>query len=443
MFPRMIVFRPPDSPEGGFPQLCPDEEDGAVVPVETEVRLLQLVGQYSPSCAVVLCGELPRPQVLQLAERVRRIDKNCPLLLLNRAGIPALSPIGREYEVIELLEHSAALEETNSPVVSGLLREQIRNRKTGNLELVDGDRLAGSGPAACRIRNQIAKIAATNANVLITGESGTGKDLAAELIHKNSARRLRQFVAVNCAAMPESLLESELFGHTRGAFTGANTARVGKLEHAAGGTLFLDEIGDMSLVAQAKILRAVESRVIQRLGSNVDTPIEVRLIAATNQDLELLMRARQFRQDLYFRLNVVRLNLPALRDRREDIPELAEKILQELTHQQKSLARRIDFGVLRRLQAHDWPGNIRELRNVLESIVVFSSSSTIGISDIPAEIRQTLRSYSLTSSEERGKILTALASAGWNRNRAAEILHCSRMTLYRKMVRLSIGSDPE
>jgi DNA-binding NtrC family response regulator len=439
----MIVFQPLDPTEGAFQQLCFDQEDSAVLPVETEFHLLELVGQYSPGCAVVLCGELAGSDVLQLAERVRQIDKNCPLLFLNSTGISALNPTDRNDEVVGFLERSIGLGETNSALLAMSMGERLRIRKTVSPELVEGNRLAGSGPAAARIRSQIAKIAATNANVLITGESGTGKDLAAELIHKNSARRLRKFVAVNCAAVPESLLESELFGHVRGAFTGANTARAGKLEHAAGGTLFLDEIGDMSLVAQAKILRAVETRVIQRLGSNVDTPIEVRLIAATNQDLELLMRTRRFRQDLYFRLNVVRLNLPPLRDRREDIPELVEKILQELAHQQGTPARRIDCEVLGRLQAHDWPGNIRELRNVVESIVVFSSSSAIGISDIPRDIRQTLRSCSLTSADERGKILTALVSTGWNRNRAAEILHCSRMTLYRKMVRLSIGSDPQ
>jgi DNA-binding NtrC family response regulator len=199
----------------------------------------------------------------------------------------------------------------------------------------------------------------------------------------------------------------------------------------------------MSLAAQAKILRAVESRVVQRLGSNVDRPIEVRLLAATNQDLESMMRGKKFRQDLYFRLNVVRLNLPPLRERREDIPELVEHILQELAAHRPTPVPHVESDVIQRLQGHDWPGNIRELRNVLESVLVFSSSRLIGMEDVPVEIRRTLHSgYSSVPSvlDERTKILTALASAGWNRNRAAEILHCSRMTLYRKMLRHAIAT---
>jgi DNA-binding NtrC family response regulator len=194
----------------------------------------------------------------------------------------------------------------------------------------------------------------------------------------------------------------------------------------------------MSLSAQAKILRVIETRVVQRLGSNVDTPVQIRLLAATNQDLDLLTSEKKFRQDLYFRLNVVRLTLPPLRERIEDIPELAENILVDLSQKHNRPPYRMAGDVIRRLQMHDWPGNIRELRNVLECILVYSSSRSIAFSDVPENVRHVLRSSSTRSGEERSKILGALNSANWSRSKAAQTLHCSRMTLYRKMEKLSI-----
>jgi DNA-binding NtrC family response regulator len=439
---RTILFGAEDgfraSPFGEALQRCGSE----MLVVDTEEHLLHLLNQFSLDCAVVLCTEQVDTEILRIAEEVRRIARHCPLLVLRSAVSP-------ENPITAVIGSSSDLPGQDSPSQKIVARmksmsvsgEQVRIRQTVCPQLIGGDRLVGCGAAMTRVRCQIARIAATNANVLITGESGTGKELAAELIHNNSNRSSCLFVAVNCAAMPETLLESELFGYARGAFTGANTSRAGKLEHAAGGTLFLDEIGDMSLNAQAKILRAVESRVIQRLGSNVDTRIEVRLVAATNQDLESMMREKKFRQDLYFRLNVVRLNLPPLRDRREDIPELVESILHELSDRRATTVRHIENEVIHRLQRHDWPGNIRELRNVLESVLVFSSSRSIGMADVPVEISRTLRSCGKSVPDERAKIITALVSAGWNRNRAAEILQCSRMTLYRKMVRHEIASE--
>ena len=272
--------------------------------------------------------------------------------------------------------------------------------------LIDGSRLVGHSAAIAGVRKQIAQIAATDANVLITGESGTGKEVAAELIHRNSRASDRPFVAVNCAAVPDTLLESELFGHERGAFTGATAARQGKLQHASGGTLFLDEIGDMPLLAQAKILRAIEARVIQRLGSNVDIPLSIRLLAATNQELDILVQGKKFRQDLYFRLNVVRLHLPSLRERAEDIPELTEYILQELSQRQHRTPCRIEDELMKCLQTHDWPGNVRELRNVIECLLVYPSSRSLGISDLPEHVRRTLRSDTCGDGDQRSRILS-------------------------------------
>jgi DNA-binding NtrC family response regulator len=306
---------------------------------------------------------------------------------------------------------------------------------------MEGNRLAGGSALMRQIKSQIARIAHADVSVLITGETGTGKELVAQLIHRNSRRSARLFVAINCAAVPDTLLESELFGHERGAFTGADVSREGKLQHASGGTLFLDEIGDMSLVAQAKILRAVESRVVQRLGSNQDTPVQVRLLAATNHDLESLAKEKKFREDLFFRLNVVRLTLPPLRERLEDIPELVEHTLRELQQRNHGPLRRIDDDVVRRMQAYHWPGNVRELRNVLESMTVLSSSRSVGLADLPSHMKNVVRSSAPNYGDERSRIIVALTSADWNRNRAAEILCCSRMTLYRKMVKYSIPTE--
>ncbi len=401
-------------------------------------QVLALADCFSPECAIAVCSPAVNEETLQLAELVHRVDRNCPVVIFTslvstegtlramRAGICDLLDMGESPKNIAtalqtLLQRHWPLLPSPRPVH----------------QLIGGSKLVGRSPAMARVRDQIARLAASNANVLITGESGTGKELAAELIHRNSHAGKRPFVAINCAAVPEALLESELFGYERGAFTGASMARDGKLQHAAGGTLFLDEIGDMSLLAQAKILRAVESRVVQRLGSNVDTPVQVRLLAATNQDLEQLIREKRFRQDLYFRLNVIRLALPPLRERLEDIPDLAEHILLELSEGQNRPVRCIEPDVIRRLQMHPWPGNIRELRNVLECILVFCSSRSIGFSDVPEHIRQTLRSAPALG-DERSKILCALNSAQWNRSKAAEILRCSRMTLYRKMVKFAV-----
>ena len=416
-------------------KVCQVEAATAVSPEQ----LLELVDGFSPDCAVILCTPAVNNETAEIAEQVRRIDRLCPLLIFA-------SSISIETAVQAMRAGASDLREDNlcgHTLVAALqgIFDRFRTIPASLRHppaLIDGSRMVGNSREIARVRDQIARIANSGANVLITGESGTGKELAAELIHRNSAVRNCPFVAVNCAAVPETLLESELFGHERGAFTGANTARQGKLQYASGGTLFLDEVGDMSLIAQAKLLRVVETRVVQRLGSNVDIPVQVRLLAATNQDLDLLTRQKKFRLDLYFRLNVVRLNLPPLRERPADIPELADHILHDLAHRQNKPVSRLATDVLRGLQTYDWPGNVRELRNTLECILVYSSSRSIGLSDLPEHVLHTLRSSSTCDGEERSKILCALNSAAWNRRKAAQILHCSRMTLYRKMEKLSV-----
>jgi DNA-binding NtrC family response regulator len=411
-----------------------------VVPANSEADLVQRVTSFSPECIAVLCSPAIDSEIIRLIRHIRRIDHSCPQLILASSVSTDAAISAMQAGAWDVLEQTAPVEKIIATLMA--LQERLLEflaRPCGN-DLSGRERMVGSGTAMTRIREQLSRIAAVDVNVMITGESGTGKELAAALIHQNSRRRARPFVAINCAAVPDTLLESELFGHERGAFTGANAAREGKLQHAAGGTLFLDEIGDMSLMAQAKILRAVDSRVIQRLGSNVDTRVQVRLIAATNQDLELLAQEKRFREDLYYRLSVVRLAMPPLRERQEDIPELVEHMVRDWSRQYNKRAPNIASSVIRRFRLYHWPGNVRELRNVLESILVYSSSQSIGLSNIPTDIRHTLRPPEASYEDERSRIMSALASADWNRDHAARILCCSRMTLYRKMAKYAISS---
>jgi DNA-binding NtrC family response regulator len=435
---KTVLFAPAVTPQPLFERVM-RKCGSQIVHTASVTELFHQVTFFSPERMVVISSPALDSDTVRLAEQVRAADHSCPLLILVSSISADTAICAMRAGAWDLLEQTASEEK----IVETLKSLETRHRQyeapeSSHTFLVWGERMLGSGKAMTRLRSQLSRAAATDANVMITGESGTGKELAAELIHENSRRQARPFVAVNCAAVPDTLLESELFGHERGAFTGAHAARDGKLQHATGGTLFLDEIGDMSLLAQAKILRAVDSRVIQRLGSNVDFRVQVRLISATNQDLELFVQEKKFRQDLYYRLNVVRLAMPPLRERLEDIPELVDYMVRSLSAEHKERTPRVEREVIQRLQLYPWPGNVRELRNVVESILVFSSSRSIGACDMPMHIRQVLRSFGSYCGEERSDIINALTSAGWRRSEAARILSCSRMTLYRKMAKYAI-----
>ena len=442
MLQKVIVFTPKDPPPATLREAltaCGCE----MLLAPSEARLLESLDRFSPDCTVILSSPVMDPDAERVVQRIRSIDHSCPLVIMTSGISAEIAICAMRAGATDMLDRDSPREKIVATLKSLTGRRGACFGHQGHdcRELIEGHRLAGGSVPMREIKDQISRIAQADVSVLITGETGTGKELVAQLIHRNSRRSGRLFVAINCAAVPDTLLESELFGHERGAFTGAEVSREGKLQHASGGTLFLDEIGDMSLVAQAKILRAVESRVVQRLGSNQDTPVQVRLLAATNQDLESLAKEKKFREDLYFRLNVVRLALPPLRERLEDIPELVEHTLRELQQRHHGPLRRIDDDVVRRMQAYHWPGNVRELRNVLESMTVLSSSRSVGLSDLPSHMKHVVRSSAPQYGDERSRIIGALTSADWNRNRAAEILSCSRMTLYRKMVKYSIPTE--
>ncbi|OHB70213.1 MAG: sigma-54-dependent Fis family transcriptional regulator, partial [Planctomycetes bacterium RBG_16_43_13] len=321
------------------------------------------------------------------------------------------------------------------------LRKQL-DRKYGFEGII------GNSNAIQKILSTLQQVSNTSATILIEGESGTGKELLAHAIHNNSSRRGNHFVPLNCASLSDSVLESELFGHEKGAFTGALYQRKGRFEFANGGTLFLDEIGDMPISTQIKLLRVIEYGEIFRVGSNDAIKVDVRLIAATNKHLDKLVREGKFRDDLYFRLKVVTIDIPPLRERREDIPLLISSFVQELSQLHKKRISSITSEARRELSEYTWPGNVRELRNCIESMIVMSRDEVLDVDDIPNHITQSdelllppsADSTAIVSIDqaEVELIKKALAKTDGNREKAATLLGIGQRTLYRKLKQYGI-----
>jgi len=292
------------------------------------------------------------------------------------------------------------------------------------------------------LREYIGKVGRSEASVLITGPTGSGKERVAESIHSSSPRRDRAFLCVNCAAIPDSLLESELFGYERGAFTGAQEGCPGMLRVASGGTVFLDEIGEMSLGAQAKILRVLENREVFPLGARRMVSIDVRFIAATNQDLEPLIAENRFRQDLFYRLNVARLSLPSLKEHKEDIPELFAHYVNDFNRRYGGTVGQPTQELLEQLLTYEWPGNVRELRNLVEAIFIDPPDGPVSLESLPDSFKRIFSRTVVASIGERERLVSALYRTNWNKSQAASQLNWSRMTLYRKISKYQI-TDPK
>jgi DNA-binding NtrC family response regulator len=369
--------------------------------------------------------------VLATISQVRAKHPSCPIVLV--AG-------GLSTETVLAAFRGGANDVV--PVELDALRDSLERLGLTHTPAPKGERqhLFSFGPSRAmqEVERDARRAAISSSTVLITGETGTGKELAARFIHEHSLRSKGPLVSINCAAIPEPLLESELFGHDRGAFTGAVRNQMGAFELARGGTVFLDEVGELALAGQVKLLRALESRTIRPLGGQRERPVDVRVIAATNQNIESRVEQHLFRPDLYFRLNVVRLDLPPLRARREDLPYLVRYHLGQLCTQMSRPLVRLSGDLMARLMEYEWPGNIRELRNFLEGTLVHAAGEVVDVSDTPRFVRERLCSAAAAGSYERNKILDALNSVEWNKSKAATILRCSRMTLYRKMARYHI-----
>jgi len=308
-------------------------------------------------------------------------------------------------------------------------------------ERIPGRRPIAMSAAMCKLRDIAERVAKTDTTVLLTGESGAGKEVLARFVHEQSPRAQRPFIAVNCGALPENLLESELFGHARGAFTGASQARVGLFEAAQGGTLFLDEVGDMTASTQVKVLRALQEREIRRVGENTSRPVDVRVLAATNRDLTAEMAAGRFRQDLYYRLRVVELVIPPLRERADDILTLARHFLEAAGLRLHRQMQGFEPAAAHQLLRYRWPGNVRELQNAIERAVVLAPGPKVALEDLPDEIRHPGPGPDLADpgptleAVEKAHILAVLQSVQWNRTAAAKKLGIAPATLFRKLRR--------
>jgi len=398
---------------------------------------------------------MPRMDGIQLLKGIKGIDPHTPVIMLTayaseRTAIDAVNLGAFAYlqkhckndEIRVAVRNALALRRAQTE--NWQLRRELR-RKRSKLRII------GQSPRMLAVFRMVDKIAATPATVLINGESGTGKELVAQAIHERSERSGGPFVAINCGAIPETLLESQLFGHVKGAFTSADRDHDGFCRQAEGGTIFLDEIGETPHVIQVKLLRMLQEREIYPVGSSKSVKVDLRVIAATNRDLEAEVAAGRFRTDLYYRLNVIPLHLPPLRERADDILLLLDHFLRHhLPGYGGNLGQALEEAALRCLQAYDWPGNVRELENVIERACIIREGDRIRVTDLPEAVRRPggaaapadnlLGSHVPLEDVERAHILQVLESVGGHKKRAAEILQINPSTLYRKLIRYGLAA---
>ena len=389
--------------------------------------------QHRATVAVVACGLDGQSQALEVARTLHAADPLLPIVFVTE--------VSSEELVIAALR-AGVIDYCRGPIDPPAVAAAARAAAAAAVPETDSEHgrpaMIGMSETIRIVRAYLERVGTTDVNVLITGETGTGKELAAQLLHAHSDRRRGAFVSINCAAIPDSLLESELFGYERGAFTGANTARDGHFRAADGGSVLLDEIGEMTPFAQAKILRALDTREIYRLGSTRKLPLNIRVIAATNQDLDALMEEGRFRRDLYYRLNVARVRLPPLRERREDIPALFDHYIRELNVRFHRSVAGFTSEAMRELVAYDWPGNIREVKNLLEAAFAEMPNRSLKFIEVPAVLRERVRVLRNAVPTERDRLLDVLRATNWNKSLAAQRLRWSRMTLYRKLAKYAL-----
>jgi len=417
---------------------------------DTVTQVFERLERTEPAAVVLAPSPLERASVLDAASRIRLANQNVKIILI----------VGNSSEDFAIGALRAGVNEyLREPVISeDVVAAVVRFLPDTTWNDCECDEIVGDSADMRSIRHLIDRLAPSDATVLITGETGTGKELVARRIHRLSRRSNGPLVSVNCAAIPISLVESELFGFEKGAFTGAGTRQDGKLTQADKGTLFLDEIGDMKLAAQAKILRVIEDRQVQPLGSRAAKPVDIRFVAATNHNLEELAAQDRFRHDLFFRLNVVRINIPPLRERSEDIPLLATHLIREFRSQYGRPVADLAPSAHAYLMEQEWRGNVRELRNAIESALLFSTSERITDNDF-FHMRHSLACgpplCKMTSSavaesqpleafrklSEMERLVKALEATSWNKSKAAEMLNWSRMTVYRKIEKYELCGD--
>jgi two-component system response regulator AtoC len=400
---------------------------------------------------------MPGADGLETLKRIKQVHPDCQVIMLTALNTARTAFTAKETGAFDYVTKPFDVDELRLRVARALEKHQL-SRELERLHEEVGrkygiENVVGNSKAMVQIFKTVSLVAKRKSTVLITGESGTGKELIARAIHYNSERRNKPFVVVNCAALPDTLIESELFGYEKGAFTNAFQRKIGHFESAHGGSLFLDEIGELNLGTQSKVLRAIENETFTRLGATEESKVDVRIIAASNRELEKLAKGGGFRADLFYRLNVVSVHLPALRDRADDIATLVDHFIKLKARENSIPPKKLTASVVDCLVSYSWPGNVRELENLVERLTILTPNETIDLEDLPVEMRQheppsALRDAVLEGSRplgeavdefERAIIVRALQKTGFNQTKAATLLGTSRRVLRYRMEKLQIS----
>jgi two-component system, NtrC family, nitrogen regulation response regulator NtrX len=431
----------------------------------TGQEALSLAERETPDL-VLLDVKMPGMDGIDVLERLRAMNEALPVIVVSGHGTISTAVEATKKGAFDFIEKPFASDRVLVSLRNALDQRQLRDENRVLKKAVEvRHQMIGESGALRQVMAAVGRAAPTTATVLIQGESGVGKELVARTIHRNSLRSRERFVQVNCAAIPEELIESELFGHEKGSFTGATEKQVGKFEQADRGTIFLDEVGDMSAKTQAKVLRVLQEGEVERLGSARTIKVDVRVIAATNKNLEEEIEKGTFREDLYFRLAVIPIYVPSLRERPEDIPLLVRHYMDYFSRESNARPRRIAQAALDALQRYRWKGNIRELRNTVERLIIMSPGDTIDLADLPGSLRNpggaassssvprpaaaaadlgaggTLREFK--DSAERAFLVTKLRENGWNISKTAELIDTPRSNLYKKLEQYQISQETD
>ena len=447
-------------------------EDYEFVGAPSGTEGISLVKREPPDM-VVLDIKMPGMSGLETLAEIRKVDEALPVAMISGHGTITDAMQATRLGAFDFIEKPFTSERVLVTVAKGI---ELRGLKQENRELKlameSKYEIVGDSPALRTVLDAVKRASPTNATVMLLGESGVGKELVARTIHRNSPRASQRFIQVNCAAIPEELIESELFGHEKGSFTGATEKQTGKFEQADKGTIFLDEIGDMSPKTQAKVLRVLQEQEVERLGSARTIKVDVRVIAATNKNLEQAIQRGEFREDLYFRLNVIPITVPPLRERREDIPHLVQYFAKRTSEEHNIKPKRFDARATETLQRYRWRGNIRELRNTIERVMIMTPGDAIRAEDLPLEVRGespprpaagepiavasqapsdggsestntppagTLREFK--DAAERAYLVQKLRENNWNISKTAEVIDTPRSNLYKKLEQYAIKQE--
>ena len=421
---------------------------------------LALIEREAPDL-VFLDIKMPGVDGLEVLQKVKQLNESLPVVIISGHGTVSTAVEATKLGAFDFIEKPLASERVLVTIKNALDRTRLQDENRSLKRVVEArHQMVGESPGLRQVWDAVKRASPTNATVLLLGESGAGKELVARAIHRNSLRSRERFVQVNCAAIPEELIESELFGHEKGSFTGATEKQIGKFEQADKGTIFLDEVGDMSAKTQAKVLRVLQEGEVERLGSARTIKVEVRVIAATNKDLEAEIEKGNFREDLYFRLSVIPIKVPPLRERREDIPLLVRHFADLFSRENNRRAQRFTPEALEVLQKARWKGNVRELRNTVERLLIMTPGDSIDADDLRDAVRPetkpvpvetgaggnnvapgTLREFKEVA--ERKFLVEKLRENAWNISKTAEIIGTPRSNLYKKLEQYGITEETD